>query len=134
MEMSAVELSYTNGYSEISVKSSVPSDPLYVNQTNFQLLALDLVISFAERDDFFQPYIKIGGGYLKKEDFEQVGGGDTDLISEDEGLVPSGGVGFRLLITKTFAIKFGLDAWTTPLQESPVVVDFAGYAGISWMF
>src|ERR1700733_9884901 len=64
MEMSALELSYTNGYSELSVKSSDPTDPKYVNMTNFQLLALDLVISFAERDDFFQPYIKMGGGYL----------------------------------------------------------------------
>lgn len=135
MEMSALELSYTNGYSEISAKSSSPSDPLYVNQTNFQLAALDLVVSFAEREDFFQPYVKIGGGYLKKDDFEQVGAGnDVNLISHSEGLVPSGGVGFRLMMTKTFAIKFGLDAWTTPLHQDPVVVDFAGYAGVSWLF
>lgn len=134
MNMSALELSYTNGYSELSAKSSDPSDSKYVNKTNFQLLALDLVISFAEREDFFQPYIKLGGGYLKKEDFEQVDNGDTNLINHDEGLVPSGGVGFRLLITKGFALKFGVDAWTTPLHENPVVVDYAGYAGVSWLF
>lgn len=134
MNMSALELSYTNGYSELSVKSSDPSDSKYVNKTNFQLLALDLVISFAEREDFFQPYIKLGGGYLKKEDFEQVDNGDTNLINHDEGLVPSGGVGFRLLVTKGFALKFGVDAWTTPLHENPVVVDYAGYAGVSWLF
>lgn len=102
--------------------------------TNFQLVALDLVISFAERDEFFQPYIKLGGGYLKKSEFERIDGGDTNLIQADEGLVPSGGVGFRLMLTKGFAIKFGLDAWTTPLHEDPVVVDFAGYAGVSWLF
>jgi hypothetical protein len=134
MEMSAIELSYTNGYSEISAKASAPSDPLYVNQTNFQLLALDLVVSFAEREDFFQPYIKMGAGYLKKDDFEQVGGSDNNLIAHSEGLVPSGGVGFRLMMTRAFAIKFGLDAWTTPLHQDPVVVDFAGYAGVSWLF
>lgn len=134
MEMSALELSYTNGYSELSVKSMNPADSKYVSKTNFQLLALDLVISFAERDDFFQPYIKMGGGYLKKQEFEQVDNGDTNLASSSEGLVPSGGVGFRLLLTKGFAIKFGLDAWTTPLHENPVVVDFAGYAGVSWLF
>lgn len=134
MEMSALELSYTNGYSELSVKSTNPSDSKYVNKTNFQLLALDLVVSFAERDEFFQPYIKLGGGYLKKEDFERVDDGDTNLVSRDEGLVPSGGVGFRILITKGFALKFGLDAWTTPLHQDPVVVDFAGYAGVSWLF
>jgi hypothetical protein len=116
------------------VKSTNPADSKYVNKTNFQLLALDLVISFAERDDFFQPYIKMGGGYLKKEDYEQVDNGDTNLVSRDEGLVPSGGVGFRVLLTKGFAVKFGLDAWTTPLHENPVVVDFAGYAGVSWLF
>jgi outer membrane protein W len=134
MEMSALELSYTNGYSEISAKSSTPSDPQYVNQTNFQLLALDLVVSFAEREDFFQPYVKIGAGYLKKDDFEQVGNGDNQLIAHSEGMVPSGGLGFRLMMTKSFAIKFGVDAWTTPLHEDPVVVDFAGYAGVSWLF
>jgi len=134
MEMSALELSYTNGYSELSVRSTNPADSKYVTKTNFQLLALDLVISFAERDDFFQPYIKMGGGYLKKQEFEQVDNGDTNLVSSSEGLVPSGGVGFRVLLTKGFAIKFGLDAWTTPLKENPVVVDFAGYAGVSWLF
>jgi hypothetical protein len=134
MEMSAIEVSYTNGYSELSVKSSNPADQQYTTKTNFNLLAMDLVVSLASRDDFFQPYIKIGGGYMKKEAFERIGNGDTNLISRSEGMVPSGGIGFRLMMTKTFAIKFGLDAWTTPMNEDPVVVDFAGYAGISWLF
>lgn len=134
LEMSALELSYTNGYSELSVKASDPLDPKYVTQTNFELVALDLVFSLAQKEDMFQPYIKIGGGYLKKQMFEQIDDGDNDLISSDEGLVPSGGLGFRLMLSKSFAIKVGLDAWTTPITESPVVVDYAGTAGFSWLF
>lgn len=134
MEQSAIELSYTNGYSIISVKPEDPIDPLYVTQTNFQLLALDFVFSLAEKDDTFQPYVKIGGGYLKKDVFEQIDGGDTDLISHAEGLVPSGGIGFRIMVTKQFSVKFGLDAWTTPPTEQPVTVDYAGTAGVAWLF
>ena len=39
-------------------------------------------------------------------------------------------------VTKELSVKLGLDAWTSPLgkKDQPVVVDYAGRAGISWMF
>ena len=135
LEMSALELSYTNGYSDVSVKA--PDDPLDPREelfTNFQLAALDLVFSFAEREDSFQPYVKIGGGYLKKEVYQQMNGGDIFLVTRQEGAVPSGGIGFRLMLTHSFAIKVGVDAWTTPPTEQPVTVDYAGSLGVSWLF
>ena len=46
--------------------------------------------------------------------------------SSQEGMVPSGGIGFRLMLTHSFAIKVGLDAWTTPPAQQPVTVDYAG--------
>lgn len=135
MEMSALELSYTNGYSDMSISSPYnPIESRYETYTNFQLLALDLVFSFAEKEDMFQPYIKLGGGYLKKQVFFQVNGGDIDLVSSQEGMVPSGGIGCRLMLTRSIAIKLGLDAWTTPPTEQPVTVDYAGSLGASWLF
>ena len=134
MEMSSVELSYTSGYSEISVKSPTPIDPKTTTETNFELLGVDLVFSIADKDDVVQPYVKVGGGYLKKEVFQQVGTEDKTKISRSEGLVPSGGFGFKIMITPAFSIKVGVDAWTTPLHENPVVVDYSGRAGIAWMF
>jgi outer membrane protein W len=133
-ENSAIELSYTDGYSELSVKPSDPLDPKTTTETNFTMIGADLVLSFSGRDDALQPYVKIGGGYLLKEVFQQQDNADKYLISHSEGLVPSAGVGFKLVVTKELAVKFGLDAWTTPLQENPVVVDYSGRAGISWMF
>lgn len=134
MEMSALEVSYTDGYSLLSVKSSDPIDPKYTTETNFSLFGVDLVMSLAAREDDIQPYIKLGGGFLKKEVFQQVGTGDKTRISRSQGLVPSGGIGVKILFTKTLSLKLGLDAWTTPLHEKPVVVDYSGRAGIAWMF
>lgn len=133
-EMSAVEFSYTDGYSGISVKPATPLDPKILTETNFILAGVDIVISLAEKDDTVQPYVKAGGGYLKKEVFQQQGTQDKTLISRSEGLVPSGGVGLKFMVTKSFSIRVGLDAWSTPPSESPVVVDYAGRAGVSWMF
>ena len=134
LEMSALELSYTNGYSEMSIKSPDPIDQRYEMFTNFQLAAMDLVFSFAGRDDMFQPYIKLGGGYLKKEVFQRIGEGDTTLVTRQEGAVPSGGIGFRLMVTHSLALKVGLDSWTTPPSQQPVTVDYAGSLGVSWLF
>lgn len=134
-EMCAWELNYTWGYSKQVSKGNLPIDPKDTVEDNIQLISLDLVLSFSERTDVFRPYVKVGGGYLKKERFRQINDDNLDHIETKEGLVPSGGVGFSLGITKELSIKFGLDAWTSPLKrKEPLVVDYAGRAGVSWMF
>ncbi len=131
MESSALELSYTSGYSKIVV---TPGDitTQYVTETNFSLIGLDLVFSVGEREDVFQPYLKLGGAYIQKKIYRQLNGFSKDKIGEQSGTVPSAGLGFKLKISKTFSIKIGVDAWTSPLDEDPVTVDYAGRAGISW--
>jgi outer membrane protein W len=134
-DMCAWELNYTWGYSKQVSQGNVKTDPKDTIEDNIQLISLDLVLSFAERTDMFRPYVKIGGGYLKKERFRQINDDNVDKIETKEGLVPSGGLGFSLGITKELSIKFGLDAWTSPLKKKePLVVDYAGRAGVSWMF
>jgi len=134
-EMCAWEANYTWGYSKQVSRGTLPTDPKDTIEDNIQMMSLDLVLSFAERTDVFRPYIKAGGGYLKKERFRQINNDNVDHIETKEGLVPSGGVGFAIGITKELSIKFGVDAWTSPLKDKePVVVDYSGRAGISWMF
>lgn len=133
-EMCAWEINYTTGTSKQVTKGSGDSDPRTTIEDNIELISLDLVLSFAGRQDPFRPYIKIGGGYLTKERFRQIDDDASEKISEQKGTVPSGGVGFSISFTKEFSFKAGVDAWTSPLNEDPVVVDYAGRAGISWLF
>lgn len=133
-ELCAWEVNYTTGYSKQATKASGVLAPKTTVEDNIEMVSMDLVLSFATRQDPFRPYIKVGGGYLTKERFRQVEGFDKERISTQRGVVPSGGFGLSVNITKVFSIKMGLDAWTSPLSEDPVIVDYAGRAGISWMF
>lgn len=129
MEMSALELSYTDGVNRQSVKPQGDSQVLTV--TNFQLTALDMVITLADKEDTFQPYFKLGGGYLNKSIFNQVEGFGMKNAGNIHGWVPSAGIGLKWFLTKDFSIRLGLDAWTSPPNQQPVVVDYAGRAGLS---
>jgi outer membrane protein W len=133
-EMCAWELNYTTGYSKQVTQGTQSIDPKETVEDNIELTSLDLVLSFAGRQDPFRPYIKAGAGYLIKERFRRINEDSTESISRQEGPVPSGGVGFAVNVTKDLSIKLGVDAWTSPLKVNPVVVDYAGRAGISWMF
>ena len=129
-------VAHTTGYSKQVTKGPLAIDPKETVEDNIQLVSLDLVLSFAGRQDPFRPYVKFGGGYLKKERFRQVNNGNVDPINTQEGMVPSAGLGFAVGVTKELSIKLGVDAWTSPMgkKDQPLVVDYAGRAGISWMF
>ncbi len=131
-ELCALELNYTTGYSKQSTQAG--TDARTTVEDNIDMVSFDLVLSFAGRQDPFRPYIKLGGGYLSKERFRQVEGFSKDKISTQQGAVPSGGLGFAISLTKQFSIKIGVDAWTSPLNQDPVIVDYAGRAGVSWLF
>jgi outer membrane protein W len=134
-EMCAFELGYTTGYSKQVTKGTSALDHKETIEDNIDLASLDLVLSFADRQDPFRPYIKVGGGYLTKDRFRQIDDGDTTrLVPRQEGLVPSGGFGLSLSLTKELSIKMGIEAWTSPPKYRPVIVDYAGRAGISWIF
>jgi outer membrane protein W len=133
-EMCAWELNYTIGQSEQVTKGPTQVDQKYKVEDNIQMVSMDLVLSFASRQDPFRPYIKFGAGYLTKERFRQIDSDPREKISEQSGVVPSGGIGFSLNVTKEFSFKLGVDAWTSPLEQEPLVIDYAGRAGIAFMF
>lgn len=132
LESSALELSYTSGYSQIVV--TPPGAEKITTETDFSLIGLDIVLSIGSRKDAFQPYMKVGGAHITKTFFRGVEGQGKQKIGEQEGTVPSAGIGMKLRLTNTFSIKIGVDAWTSPLDEEPVTVDFAGRAGLSMFF
>ncbi|MAE74724.1 MAG: hypothetical protein CL675_11560 [Bdellovibrionaceae bacterium] len=130
--LSAIEFSYTEGLGQEGFESVIEGS--IKTRTTFRLVGADLVLSFAEREQTFQPFIKVGIAHVKKERFLQPEGQFEQRVANQEGTVPSGGIGFRYRLTETLSFKFGLDAWTTPLDEDPVTIDTAGRAGVSWFF
>ncbi|MEO0336410.1 MAG: outer membrane beta-barrel protein [Pseudomonadota bacterium] len=131
-EQSAIELSYTDGYSQ--VVSGVEGGLERKTESEFQMIGLDLVFAFGSRQDPFQPYVKAGAAQLSRQIAFQIEGQDKEISPESEGIVPSAGIGVKLRLSKTFSLKLGIDAWTTPPTEGggETVVDYAGRAGISW--
>jgi len=133
-EMCAWELNYTTGYSKQSTLGAAINELKTTIEDNIEMISMDLVLSFASRQDPIRPYIKLGAGHLTKERYRQVEGFSKDKISTQRGVVPSGGLGIAVNLTKEFSIKIGVDAWTSPMDQKPVIVDYAGRAGVSWIF
>ena len=131
-EMSAFELSYTEGTQIVVLQ--IPTENKTTTTTSFKMGGLDLVLTLADKDSVFQPYIKVGGAYIKKEIYREVATLGIDRLPSSEGVVPSAGVGFKVKITNAFSIKAGVDAWTSPSNQKPTTIDYAGRAGVSWMF
>ena len=131
-DMSALEVSYTSGESHV-----VTQPPGYIKmlvRARFQMTGLDLVLSASGRDSHLQPYLKLGAAYIQKTISQQIDGSPSEAIPGQKGVVPSVGIGFKINLTKQFGIKVGVDAWTSPLSDSSVVIDFAGRAGLSLLF
>jgi hypothetical protein len=132
-ELSALELSYTQGQQVVTVQFEGETTRTTMT-TFFELIGLDLVLTLADKQSMLQPYIKVGGAYLRKEIVRDVEGLGRTKMDSPAGVVPSAGIGFKLRFTQTLSFKVGVDAWTSPLDREPVTIDYAGRAGISWMF
>ncbi len=140
-ERSALELSYTSGVGKLSTKATGVSELTQLQIAQFSMIGLDLVLSLAGREDVFQPYIKIGAGYVDKNIFKENEIEGRVKIQTQSGTVPSAGAGFRIGLTKQLSLKVGVDAWTSPLddrdengEKRDLQIDYAGRAGLAWMF
>lgn len=136
-EMSALELSYTNGYSKRFIGANLAK---YDHTTTvfYELIGLDLVITLGSSSSALRPYVKGGVAYLaKKRLVDQFQGFDATVLEDQKGFVPSAGIGLKLSLTKSLSIKAGIEAWTSrPLVggDSNPDLDVAGRAGVSWLF
>lgn len=133
-EMSALELSYTQGRQISSLKIDSTSN-LTVTTADFVLVGLDLILTLGDKQSFLLPYIKGGGAYIEKRMKSQVDTFPEQSAPPAFGLVPSAGVGFKLRLTQGLSLKVGVDAWSSPQRKNERTVwDYAGRAGLSWMF
>lgn len=130
LELSALELSYTQGASLL--KASTTDEDLEY-RTNFSMVGADLVFSLAARQSFLQPFVKVGIAQISKE-IKTLTSTGSYTTPESTNTVPSAGLGMKILFTKQFSIKLGLDGWITNFRKENEVIDYAGRAGISWMF
>lgn len=131
-ELSALELSYTEGEQFARIQ---PEGGEYTElTTQFKMTGLDLVLTLADKQSTFQPYVKGGTAYIEKRIYRKTAITGTEPISNEPGFVPSAGVGFRIKFTNTLALKVGVDGWSSPIGREPKTLDYAGRAGISWMF
>ena len=128
-EMSAIEISYTNGVNQSFIRTTL--DENFIVTTMFDLAGADLILSLAGRQAPFRPYFKVGASYQQKKiRFEQT---YFPVYSEEiYGWAPTAGAGFKLMMTDSLALKIGADAWASPEQTNRF--DFAASAGFSWLF
>ena len=133
-ESSAVELSYTEGVSKGVTDT-------YETNSYFNIYGADLILTVGGKESAFRPYVKVGGAYVYKEIHYKQFGFDVVTVKSG-GLVPSAGLGFKLLLTSNFALRAGVEGQSSPAKDDyapegehrDTVYDFAAKGGISWMF
>lgn len=133
-EMSALESSYTSGASRRVIGAGSGNDQ--ITTMTYNMLGLDFILTLGEKGAVLRPYLKMGAAYImsKKIYYEYRPFGESTK-EDPAALVPSAGVGFKFSLTQTLSLKTGIDAWTSrSLYDTPVTIDYAGKAGLSWMF
>lgn len=132
--LTALEASYTRGQALQD----------YTEYTAFQDMTgygLDLMITMANKDSDFKPYVKFGAAYVIKslrEIFPQL----PAVTVDTQGVAPSAGLGFKYMVSQQVAIKAGFDISTSPIfmetTNSPdpntVTYDISASAGLSFFF
>jgi hypothetical protein len=139
MEMSAIEISYTQGSRRDSFVETGSTDPKIIRSVQ-EVMGVDFILSMAGREAPLQPYVKVGVAKISNKQYLQAPGFSENETAVAEGTAPSAGVGLRILITKTFSIKMGIDAWQSPVAKTPGstaeterTYDYSGRVGVSWM-
>lgn len=132
-ENSAIELSYTEGYQKSTGTTLIGvTNYNYTQIVNYTMYGADFILSFFGKESAFQPYLKAGIAQQKKQiEFEI----SSDVSkSEQEGNYLTGGVGFKIIMTKNISFKAGYDLWKGPLGKDDQTTDNATRVGLSFIF
>lgn len=129
---SAVEISYTRGML-IEKNAAVSPLPKFENHYNYNLLGLEMILAYGDRSASFRPYVKAGVMQIEKTKTLFADGVSSTPTKIPSQMVPSVGTGLQFMLSNTFAIKFGIDAWpSNSIDRNPIIWDFATRLGISW--
>ncbi len=133
-ENSAIELSYTQGYVKTESFATVGGTSMpYTQIVNYEMIGADFILSFGDKKDILQPYIKAGVAYQEKDIQFEISSSEPTL-QKTTGEYLTGGIGFKFLIGKNWALKAGYDMWKGPLGEEQQTTDTAVRVGISFIF
>ncbi len=131
MERTAIEMSYTDA---LSVREEKLGDVRQTVVQTTQVWGSDLIYVFADKKAFFQPYVKGGVARITRKQEVKVDDLETFTVDPSPVVVPSYGLGLKMLLTETFSVKISYDAWKTPLEEGGSTDDASLRAGLSWIF
>lgn len=133
-EMSAIELSYTDGTNEAVGTTLVGSTSVKYKQiTEFQIYGADLVFTFGGKTSAIVPYLKAGLALRDTEAKFTQDGVEADSVKVD-GKYLTLGAGLTIKAGANFNIKLGYSSFKGPLDEDDQTTDDAYRAGLSWMF
>ena len=130
---SALELSATSRLNVTKVGTSDVNSQVTI-QTESLMYGLDFVLSLADMKADFRPYVKVGGLYIHKRVVQTTAAFPYEVIPFEDGIAPSAGVGLKLKLTELLSLKIGAEAWSLPLGNNKAQYDYAGRAGLSWVF
>lgn len=125
----ALEFSYTDFFYE-SQESDTRSTRTV--QQSSQISDSSIVYMMLDKKSMVQPYIKVGGAYIKKSQKVRYLNSSVIDTPESAGWGPSYGVGLKFALSETFNIKLSYEAWQTPLGDGTNSEDNSFKAGISW--
>ena len=134
-EMAAFELSYTDGTSKQYVGPTAVQGAVQGQETTsafYKMIGIDFIYTLSGHDSALRPYVKAGVAYLLEKRLVQQVQDIPAIVTEDNpAVVPSAGLGFKLSITQSFAIKAGVEGWMSADGNNDV--DYAGLVGVAWM-
>lgn len=134
LEQSAIELSYTSGVAEQSLKATVDTSPT-IYFSDFTMYGADLVVTLAPKGTFFQPFVRGGIAQLKKKIYREDPTGTVTTYGKPvDEVVPSYGVGFKIFLTQAFNIRVSYDRWKSGSNSDKDIWDDNIKAGVSWFF
>lgn len=136
MEMSALEVSYSKGEQQISGKADGDANALRY-RTEFVMYGADLILTFANRESVFQPYIKGGAVWIDKKLYRRQSPLLAEqLINESDSStpVPSLGAGFKFFLLKNLSLKASYDTWRSNKTGGDETWDSTIRAGVSVYF
>lgn len=132
-ERLALEFSYTDATGLLKQKAASDSSGRTTQQKT-QILGSDLIVMFADKKAFFQPFLKGGFAQMKRSQEIKIEGFDSQSLDPESAIVPSYGAGLKFLLTSSMSIKASYNIWRTPIGGDTFTNDSALRAGISWIF
>jgi hypothetical protein len=152
MQNTAVEFSYSNStnlddfaYNVTDADGNLTDQTVFAKRSNqYQNYSLNLVLEFADRNDPFKPFIRGGGGVMKRKmlttgvSVDRLTNASTvvNFSSAPESLAASAeaGIGFKVYVSNSTAIELSGTIFATDLDKEEIFLHYAVTGGLRFIF